>query len=160
MTPKIMVSACLMGHRVRYDGKRVPVHPCFVKWNALGWVYPFCAEVEGGLGVPRKPCEIVGGDGADVLAGVARVIRCDGLDVTGFFLKGAKNAEKFIVQHQIVYAVMKDGSPSCGSHRIYDGSFSKIRIPGKGVAVSLLYRSGVRVFSENDIDILDGILSG
>lgn len=160
MTPKILVSACLMGHRVKYDGSLVPVHPCLEKWNAWGWVFPFCPEVEGGLSVPRKPCEITGGDGHDVLSGLCRVIGNDGRDVTAHFVEGAEKAHTFAVNHGIVYAVMKDGSPSCGSRRIYDGSFTKTRIPGKGVTVALLDRIGVRVFSEDDIEILSDMLTG
>jgi len=43
----------------------------------------------GGLGIPRVPSEIVGGDGEDVLDGKAKVVNMLGVDVTEQFVKGA-----------------------------------------------------------------------
>jgi uncharacterized protein YbbK (DUF523 family) len=67
--PRIGVSACLLGERVRYDGgdKRSA-------WlvDELGprveWV-PVCPEVEAGFGTPREPMKLVRGDAGIVLTG-------------------------------------------------------------------------------------------
>ena len=84
---KRAVSACLLGKPCRYDGGSKP--HATVAQN-LGDALPICPECLGGLPIPRAPSEIQGGDGADVLAGRARVMSRDGQDVTEAFLKGAK----------------------------------------------------------------------
>ncbi|MDE6584665.1 MAG: DUF523 domain-containing protein, partial [Anaeroplasmataceae bacterium] len=45
-------------------------------------------------------------------------------------------------------------SPSCGSHLIYDGSFSGTKIAGEGVAAKLLRENHIKIYSENQIDEL------
>ena len=48
----------------------------------------------------------------------------------------------------ILVAVLKEGSPSCGSTSLYDGSFSGSLIPGQGVTAAALREHGISVFSE------------
>lgn len=48
-----------------------------------------CPEQLGGLTTPREAVEIMGGDGASVLAGNARVKSAPGTDVTESFIRGA-----------------------------------------------------------------------
>ncbi|MGA7143259.1 MAG: DUF523 domain-containing protein, partial [Desulfobacterales bacterium] len=95
--------------------------------------------------------EIVRGDGHTVLNGRSSVISITGQDVTRFFLTGAQKALELARAYIIRLAVFKEGSPSCGSGYIYDGSFSGIKKPGNGVAAALLDKNGVRVFSERNI---------
>lgn len=154
MKEKIMVSACLMGRKVRYDGKIIPVHDVLQKWFAQDLIVPFCPEVSGGLPVPRTPAEISGGDGFAVLENKATVRCKDGRDVTEFFLKGAMKALQTAEENDIAIAIMKDGSPSCGSSYIYDGTFGKKRISGKGVTGAVLEQQGIRVITENQIESL------
>lgn len=45
-------------------------------------------------------------------------------------------------------AVLKQGSPSCGSGYIYDGTFTGKRMAERGVIVALLESAGISVFSE------------
>ncbi len=154
---KILVSACLVGRRVRYDGKIVqPVHPVLGKWYQMKILMPFCPEMAGGLSVPRPPAEIVGGDGFSVLGGEAKIINTDGRDVTDCFLAGAQIALEKARRLEIGLAILKDGSPSCGSSYIYDGTFSKKYKPGKGVTSALLEKNNIRVFSEKDIKEVAG----
>ena len=47
---------------------------------------------------------------------------------------------------------MKEKSPSCGSSRIYDGSFDGTLVEGQGLAVELLRKAGIKVFSEEQLD--------
>lgn len=150
---KILVSACLVGKRVRYDGAVVqPVHPTLAKWHQMKMLVPFCPEVEGGLTIPRPASEIVEGDGFLVLNGNAKIVTVHGRDVTDFFLAGAKDALQHARRFEIEFAILKDGSPSCGSSYIYDGSFSKQTKPGKGVTAAILEQNGIRVFSEKNIE--------
>jgi uncharacterized protein YbbK (DUF523 family) len=147
---KVLVSACLLGERVRYNGAAATAqHPVLEAWLAEGRVVPFCPEIAGGLGVPRPAAEISGPGGGDgVLAGGARVVTRAGADVTSAFLKGARQALETALAHGAGLAVLKDGSPSCGSGFVYDGSFSGRRRADAGVTTALLEREGIRVFSE------------
>lgn len=149
---KLLVSACLIGERVRYNGE-VKTHDSSILeyWQYQRRLVPFCPEVAAGLSVPRPCSEISGSNGSAVLHGHTSVMNISGQDVTKYFLTGAKKALELARSNKIEIAVLKDGSPSCGSTYIYDGSFSQIKRPGRGVTTALLQENGVRVFSEREI---------
>jgi uncharacterized protein YbbK (DUF523 family) len=150
---RILVSACLLGDRVRYHGGDAACdHPVLQQWLNEGRVVAACPERDGGLPTPRPPAEIVGGGGSSVIERLAIVRTVAGADVTSNFCQGAERALDLVQQHRIRIAVLKDGSPSCGSSVVHDGSFSGTRIAGKGVTTALLEAHGVRVFSECDLD--------
>lgn len=150
---KLLVSACLLGDPVRYDGKsKAQHHAGLADLVAQDRVVGFCPEVAGGLPIPRPAAEIQTGDGAAVVAGDAIVTTGDGSDVTGYFLSGAQQALALCQRHGIEVAVLTESSPSCGSKRIYDGSFSRNAIAGSGVTSALLGQNGVRVFSQLELD--------
>lgn len=149
---KVLVSACLMGEHVRYNGIAKNFESHVLKyWCRKGQVVTICPEVAGGLSVPRPRSEIYGGDGSQVMKGHQKVVNINGQDVTTYFLDGAKKALELAGSLGIRLAILKEGSPSCGSGYIYDGSFSNIKIPGKGIAAALLEENGIRVFSELEI---------
>jgi len=149
-TPKILVSACLLGCPVRYDAQSKPVnHPLLQRWHANGWLVPFCPEQAGGLPTPRPAAELQQ-DG--------RVMTGEGKDVTAPFLKGAEQALALCQQQKIRYALLKESSPSCGSNNIYDGHFRGKKIPGEGMTSHLLRTHGIRIFSEQQIDELFALL--
>ncbi|MEU0518947.1 DUF523 domain-containing protein [Streptosporangium sp. NPDC006007] len=150
---RILVSACLMGRKVRYDGAaKTSGDALLAAWRREGRLVPHCPEVEGGLPVPRPAAEIEGGaGGAAVLAGAARVLTAEGADVTGAFLAGARSALAAARSAGIRVAVLKEGSPSCGVLTVYDGTFQGHRVPGGGVTTALLELHGVSVFTEHQI---------
>ncbi|MQB43968.1 DUF523 domain-containing protein [Rhizobium sp. ICMP 5592] len=156
MTGKILVSACLMGHAVRYDGRAKPLlHPAIDRWREEGRLVAICPEMSAGMVVPRPPAEIaVGATGEDVLTGTARVMEISGGDITDGFLRAAENALALAQETGCRYALLIDGSPSCGSSFIYDGTFSGEKHPGDGVTAALLKRAGVEVYSDREIDRL------
>ncbi|RSN50949.1 MULTISPECIES: DUF523 domain-containing protein [Actinomadura] len=157
---RILVSSCLAGRPVRYDGAAKPVDDgLFARWRAEGRLVPCCPEVSGGLAVPRPPAEIVGGDGRAVLDGTAAVRTAAGEDVTDAFLRGARHALDTARRAGARVAVLKEGSPSCGSDRIYDGTFTGAATPGEGVTTALLERAGVRVFGEDDLAAVQALLT-
>ncbi|MDU9391148.1 DUF523 domain-containing protein [Pseudomonas sp. zfem002] len=161
--PPVLVSACLLGQPVRYDG-RASGHPDLLRrWQAQGRVVPLCPEVAGGLPTPRPPAEIPGGQGAAVLDGDAQVVTVRGEDVSAQFLAGARQALELVRRHGIRVAVLKSGSPSCGNRLVYDGTFTGSKITGEGVTSALLRREGVLVFSELELEeaavALDGLQS-
>jgi uncharacterized protein YbbK (DUF523 family) len=148
---KILVSRCLLGHRVRYDGGASGPFDQLQQWLDEGRIVPLCPEVAGGLPTPRAAAEIPGGQGGEVLDGQARVITTGGDDVSAEFLSGAYQALELVQKHGIRIAVLKANSPSCGNLLTYDGSFSGVKVSGEGVTAALLKRNGVLVFSEQEL---------
>lgn len=146
----VLVSSCLLGNPVRYDGRGVSHdNPVLARWRDEGRVVVVCPEMAGGMPVPRPPAEIEpAADAAAVLAGRARVVAVSGENVTAPFVQGAQAALATARKHAIGIAVLKEGSPSCGSGYVYDGYFAGRRQPGVGVTAELLARAGLRVFSE------------
>lgn len=145
----VLISACLLGHRVRYDGEALTVSDnILLGWMREGRVVSICPEVVAGMSIPRSPVEISNGDGNDVLAGGATVVDNAGNDVTRYFQQGARKALSLCQQHHIRIAVLAESSPSCGSSRIYDGSFTGRKIAGVGVTTALLHANGIQVFSQ------------
>ena len=101
-------------------------------------VVPVCPEQLGGLPTPRSSAEIQSGDGFDVLSGRAKVVTCDGQDVTEQFIQGAHQVVRIA---QITHASMmiaKKKSPSCSHSGIYNGTFSHTLVDGVGVTAALL----------------------
>jgi uncharacterized protein YbbK (DUF523 family)/GNAT superfamily N-acetyltransferase len=110
-----------------------------------GDLLPLCPELLGGLPLPRPPSEIVGGSGAEVLDGEARVLSREGEDLTAAFLRGAEAALGLAKSVGAQEAFLAARSPSCGFGEVHDGSFSGRLAAGDGVAAALLARNGIRI---------------
>lgn len=145
----IGISACLGGVYCRYDGgtQEIPELQQLVNENRAIMV---CPEVMGGLPVPRYPSEIQGGDGFDVWQGRARVINDHGEDVTEAYQQGSIKAYEALQAAGIKTLILKERSPSCGSQRIYDGSFSGGKKAGVGVATAYFMDHGMTVYHEDN----------
>ncbi|MCP4763485.1 MAG: DUF523 domain-containing protein [archaeon] len=154
---KILVSACLVGAKVRYDGAdNYCSNTVFCKWLSEGRVVMVCPEIASGCSVPRPPVEIFGtNSGEGVFHGTSKAMTKDGTDVSEIFTLGAKIALDLAIKNNIKIAIFKSKSPSCGSSKIYDGSFTKTIIDGNGVTVSLLRQNGIEVYSEKEISKVD-----
>ena len=153
---KILVSGCLNGPPIRYNQTNVTVEsPVWDRWAAEGRLVPFCAELAAGMLIPRRPAEILGGDGANVRSGTGTVVEDTGADITDQFIEGAQLAVAEAVRSGCVAAVLTDGSPSCGSTYVYDGSFSGATKSGTGVVAQMLIDNGIQVFSETQLDLAD-----
>ena len=140
---RILISACLVGDNVKYDGGNNK-NPLISKLLEKYELVPFCPEVEGGLSIPRHPCEQRG----------EQVINDLDEDVTDEFNRGADLALNICLYLKITKAILKERSPSCGVHSIYDGTFSHKVIDGSGVTAALLKRKGIMVYSEDEIPML------
>lgn len=138
---KVLVSACLLGHNTKYNGKNNLNEKLINLKDKLEFVL-MCPEVEGGLSIPRTPAEIKDN----------KVINKDNIDVTNNYLKGANLALKKALKDNIKVAIVKEKSPSCGKNFIYDGTFTNTLIKGQGVTTSLLVENGIKVFNENEIE--------
>ncbi|MGO3849584.1 MAG: DUF523 domain-containing protein [Pseudoalteromonas prydzensis] len=142
---KILISSCLLGTPVRYDGTgQQLLHPQIMAWQQQKLIVPFCPEVAGGLPIPRDPAEISND----------KVITNIGDDVTAEFKLGARKALQLCQQHNIRFALLKESSPSCGRNTIYDGSHSGTKVKGMGLTASLLEKNGIQVFSEQQLPAL------
>ena len=137
---KILISACLLGDKTKYDGGD-NYWPFVEKLKKKYVLIPFCPEIEGGLGVPRPSSEIQK-DGS--------VLTKDGKDVSKNFTEGAEKAFQACRFFGVNIAILKDGSPSCGSRKIYDGSFKGNKIDGLGITARRLIASGIKVYSSTD----------
>ena len=140
---KILISACLVGDKVRYDGKS-QYHPLIKELLEKYELVPFCPEVEGGLKTPRVPSEIK----------KDKVINQEGRDVTRFFKEGAEKTLNICKYLEIKIAILKDNSPSCGSTEIHSGNFDGRMVKGKGITTTLLEQNGIKVYSEKEIEKL------
>lgn len=137
---KLLISACLLGCRCRYDGQSC-AHPDAQALQRCHTLFPVCPEQLGGLPTPRPPSERRGG----------AVRTRDGADVTAAYRRGAEETLRLYVLLGCEAAVMKERSPSCGSGVIYDGSFTGTLCDGYGVAAELLRANGVTVYGESRV---------
>jgi len=147
---KILISACLLGQNVKYDGNNNSIleNPFIKKLLNLNMLIPICPEVEGGLPTPRVPVEIID----------KKAIDKEGNDRTKNFFLGAKKTCQLALKNDVKIAIMKAKSPSCGKGKIYDGTFSKKLIDANGIAVMALEEIGIEIFSEDDLKKLEKIL--
>lgn len=155
MKTKILVSACLMGFKVRYNGShKDQLQHTLSRWQEEGRLVVHCPELAAGLPVPRLPAEITGGEGREVMQGRAKIVESDGRDVTAHYQLAAWLALDAARAAGCEAALLTDGSPTCGSQNIYNGLFQGQKKIGDGVAAALLRQHGIRVFSGEQIEEL------
>ena len=139
----ILISACLLGCACRYDGQSKPC-PAAQELARRGLAVPVCPEQLGGLSTPRRPSERRDG----------RVVMNDGRDVTAEYRRGAEETLRLAKLYGCTAAVLKERSPSCGSGRIYDGTFTGTLTDGDGVTAEVLKENGVTVYGESELEKL------
>ena len=152
---KILISSCLLGEDVRYDGKNssVAFNPnvsfslkeLFMDILCENEIYSLCPEVKGGLPTPREPAEITSREKP------FRVETINKENVTINFLLGVKKALELCQEEGISVALLKSKSPSCGNNKIYDGTFSNSLINAQGLTAKLLSENKIKVFNETQI---------
>lgn len=152
MKSKILISACLMGFKVRYNGsEKTPLNAVLSRLQEEQRLVVHCPELAAGMPVPRPPAEIVFANGDAVMQGRAKVHEKTGNDATAHYQLAAWLALRAAQEAGCVVALLTDGSPTCGSQFIYDGTFSGKRHPGMGVATALLRQHGITVFSDQQL---------
>ena len=140
MKKNILVSACLLGHACRYDGKSKPCERVIALKDTYNLI-PICPEVMGGLPTPRTPSEICG----------EYVLMKDGRDVTENYNRGALAALSIAQENACTVAILKEKSPSCGSGLIHNGLFDGGLVEGDGITTRLLKSEGIRVLGESEV---------
>ncbi|WP_354622750.1 DUF523 domain-containing protein [Psychromonas sp. MME2] len=137
---KILISACLLGERVRYDGKINKLEdPLIMQWQQKKWLLPVCPEVCGGLATPRAAAEIQV-DGS--------IKTASGEDVSVAFKLGAQKTLQLALENKVKVAILTEKSPSCGSSLRYDGSFNRTLVNGEGCTAKLLRAHNIAVFNQ------------
>lgn len=147
MLPPVIVSSCFMGTPCRYDGSAFYI-PQMTGLLSCCVPIPVCPELLAGQPIPRDPVEQVG----------ERAVTIHGVDQTDYFQTGAQMTLRIARQFGARYALLKSGSPSCGSDFVYDGTFSGRLVNGMGFTAKLLSDNGIRVFSENNVGDLIALL--
>ena len=140
-----IVSGCLLGHNCKYNGgnNRNDGVMEFCKNHRYVAV---CPERAANLPCPRPPAEKVGN----------RILSKTGEDVTEAFVRGARISMSMCTEmakisgEEIEGAILKANSPSCGSGKIYDGTFSGVLTEGSGVFASMLAAQGIEVITEKE----------
>lgn len=139
---KLLISACLLGDDVRYDGRN-----CFIGENVISKLkkryelISICPEVMSGMGVPRDPVEL-----RDHC-----IVKADGEDITALFNPVKNHLSNLILKHSLKKALLKEKSPSCGVETIYSGNFDGKLVSGMGIIARYLYEEGLSVYSENQV---------
>jgi len=106
---RVGISACLLGEKVRYDGRdrRDPViikdMGCLVEW------VPVCPEVGMGLPVPREAMELAGDPGMPGLVEIRT-----GRDRTSQMLEWSERKVRELEGAGLCGFIFKSRSPSCG----------------------------------------------
>ena len=139
--PAVLVSACLLGVRCNHEGE-ANTNDAAIALRSSHRVVPVCPESAGGLPTPRAAAELQ----------PDRTVRTvDGRDVTEWFDRGAAHAVRVAEAVGATRAVLKARSPSCGCREIYDGSFTRTRVAGEGIAAAALRLAGLEVISEDEL---------
>jgi uncharacterized protein YbbK (DUF523 family) len=149
MPQPILVSACLLGLLTRYDGqtKRNDQVLKFLRDNDLLPI-PVCPEQLAGLPTPRPKTFFLSGSGTQVLDGNGEMAQESGRSMNAAFVRGAMETMKVARLTGCRQALFKEGSPSCGVHRVYR---EEAIVQGQGVTTALLQRNGLQVFSEEEL---------
>lgn len=137
----IVVSKCLLGVPCRYDGKSCPVQ-AVIDLGKNHKLIAVCPETMAGLPVPRFPME-VDRDGY--------AINVNGQDFTEKLIEQGNVILSMMRDNNCTKAILKSKSPSCGSGKIYDGTFSKTIVDGWGLVAKTIKEGGFKVVSEDNI---------
>lgn len=131
---KIGISACLIGHEVRYDGGHK--RDAYIT-NTLGQYFdfmPLCPEVGVGLGVPRPTMHLVR-MGTDIHAVDIKDASIDHTERLAGYL------DKVTAQlAQVCGYILKKNSPSCGMERVKVYNLSRSNLPPE--------RDGTGIFAQ------------
>jgi len=140
---RILVSACLLGDNVRYDGGNNLIDN-LDKLQERYEIIPVCPEIIGGLVTPRIPSEIKSFNPLTIENEF-------GIDTLDFFTDGAMQTLNICQKYNIKIALLKSKSPSCGIKEVYDGTFTKTLMQGQGITANILAQHNIRLYDENQI---------
>ena len=100
---KVLVSACLLGRNCKYSGGN-NYNPGVAEYLKDKEVIEVCPEVLAGLGIPRIPIEIAGGQLRDR----------NGVNVDPQLREAVAQILEQVAGEDIACAVLQSRSPTCG----------------------------------------------
>ena len=136
-----VVSACLAGFPVAYDGKSRLRPELLRRLAAYDRLLYVCPEWEI-FGAPRAPIELTA-PAAAVFAGQGKVVRLDGKDVTKMAVASAKKLSRAVLLYRPEQAFLREKSPFCGVNCIYNGKFTGTLVKGRGLLAEALFAAGI-----------------
>ena len=151
----VLISACLLGERVRYDGGHKRCEPLLEALHGrVRWI-PVCPEVECGLPVPRESMRLAGTPSAPRLVGTE-----SGADHTRRMLRWAEKRLRDLASHGVCGYVCKRNSPSCsGQGRIeVFGDAGEPARPGTGLFTKAFLERFPSVPVEEELPLQDPVL--
>ena len=149
MKEKLLISSCLLGENVKYDGTNNSLSKDILdKLKEKYELFSFCPEVAGGLPTPRVPCEIISQNRL-------KIINKNNEDKTLEFVNGANKTLALCKKEGIKIALLKANSPSCSNDFIYDGTFTSTKIESFGVTTKQLKNHNISVYNETEIKTLN-----
>ena len=107
--PRVGISACLLGERVRYDGGHRRADDLLAVLEEQVVFVSVCPEVEVGMGVPRPPIRIETRQGAERL-----ILPATGEDWTERMDALARRRAEELDAAGLDGFILKERSPSCG----------------------------------------------
>ncbi len=147
MKKKVVVSACLLGKKCRFNGGDSydeRLEHTLRGFDTIG----ICPGELAGLKGKRGPFEIIG-SAKDAFSGKGKVVSINGVDVTDSFIKGARLALNITEEFRAEIVVLKSKSPSCSPDIVYDGYFRGRKIEGLGLFAYLLKENGITFMSSD-----------
>lgn len=154
---KIIISRCLLGENVRYDGKSCPIEEKYIELLRTMFVLlPFCPKTAAGLTTPREPIVMVKSQDRKFSLRTR-----DSLSLLPEIPSLAINQFRKLYPFDGIYAaILKSKSPSCGflSTKLYDLNNNVITTSSSGFFARFLkeYYPGILIRSENNFfDLID-----
>ena len=135
--PIVLISACLLGKHVRYDGQHQKLDWLSASFKKSVIFIPLCPEVEMGLGVPRDTLRLVGKP-------AKMIVKRTGRDLTAH----AQATSLRLLERlpRIDGCILKSRSPSCGLRRVKRYSKSdKFSRTAQGLFATELKRADFKI---------------
>ena len=110
---KLGISACLLGKKVRYDGRDAYDSYLIDLFSPYFQLVPICPETEAGLGIPREPMMLVDNKNSPRL-----VVIKTGNDVTKKIIAWTQRKLKEKEMEHLGGLILKSKSPSCGLKKV------------------------------------------
>jgi uncharacterized protein YbbK (DUF523 family) len=152
--PRVGVSACLLGERVRYDGNSRPHVWVRDELSEHAQLLPFCPETGAGQGTPRPPVQLVRLKSGEIRV---RGVHESALDVTEILQQWSVRQAQYLSGLDAL--IFKSRSPSCGlgSTPLFDEHAQLLLSAGNGIFAEWVARNfpDLPVYDESRLETED-----
>lgn len=148
---RVLISACLLGQRVRYDGGHRAQPWILERLAALVELVVLCPEVGAGLGVPRPPMQLVASPDTPIRL---RLVDDPDQDPTQVMQQWIKDTVPTL--GQLDAAILKARSPSCGRQvSVFDTQSQLVSGMGQGLFAQAILASNPGLLVVDEEQLLD-----